>query len=58
MNKTKMSDVERTNLAIGKLNYRKSLQNRVRHEQERDEIIKAFIDAKLPLWGSITFIVK
>ena len=58
MNKVKLSDIERTKLAIGKLNYRKSLQNPVRHKQEKDELLRAFIDAKLPNWGSLTFIVK
>jgi len=58
MQNVKMSDTERIKLAIGKLNYRKSLKNPVRHQQGREEILTAFIDGKMPNWGSITFIVK
>ena len=53
-----MSDAERVALKNGKLRYRQSLQNPVRHNANKDEILQAFVDSKLPNWGGLKFIIK
>lgn len=53
-----MSDAERIALKNGKLKYRQSLQNPIRHRTNRDEILRAFVDCKLPNWGGLKFIIK
>jgi len=58
MKKVKMSDAERIALKNGKLKYRQSLQNPIRHRTNRDEILRAFVDCKLPNWGGLKFIIK
>jgi len=44
-------------LKQAKKTYKESLKNPVRHNEEKEILLKSFIDSKIPKWGNLKIIV-
>jgi len=48
-----MTNQERRALNRAKREHRRSIKNKVRHQTEKDVLLKRFIDSPIPNWGSL-----
>jgi len=53
----KMTNKKRDQIKKAKLEYKASLKNPTRHEQERNRIIEQLVKHESPRWGSLKLII-